>query len=251
MKKHILKPLLLSLTLLIVNFTFAQVDANFNTDGDLEGFTTGGPGVTGTVTGGFFNLGTGTGNNAQLRRSRTSVGDPATFTEIVIDVINNSNANEVVVQTLAGGTTTIVARQNISAADTSEQSYIISIPSSEATWVGTFQFRLRFVFDGGGMLDGNTIQINRIQIVEPTTLNVPSKTLEGVAVYPNPFTNYINITSPIGSNVSIYNLLGVKVKTIQNSDITKNLSVSDLGSGIYFVEVVNEGKVYKTKMIKS
>jgi len=74
------------------------------------------------------------------------------------------------------------------------------------------------------------------------------------SVYPNPFTNNLNIDLPDGfnaKNIIIYDLLGIKIKELQQSDIhmqknnTFEIDSEDLPTGVYFIQIGNG----KAKMI--
>ena len=72
--------------------------------------------------------------------------------------------------------------------------------------------------------------------------------LNGLSVYPNPTSNYINIESNLELNkVSLYDSLG---KMVLESLQTKLVDVSQLSSGLYFVNVYTEdGKRAVKKII--
>ncbi|XMO85894.1 T9SS type A sorting domain-containing protein [Algibacter sp. AS12] len=83
------------------------------------------------------------------------------------------------------------------------------------------------------------------------TLSIKQNTLQGVSVYPNPVKETLSINSPAGSDISIYNVLGATVKTINKANALQKVSVSNLKSGLYFVKVINDGKVFQNKIIKN
>ena len=82
------------------------------------------------------------------------------------------------------------------------------------------------------------------------TLGLKKNTLQGVAVYPNPVNETLSINSPAGSNIQIYNVLGATIKTINKANKLQTVSVSGLKSGLYFIKVTNDGKVFQDKVIK-
>ena len=80
---------------------------------------------------------------------------------------------------------------------------------------------------------------------------------EGVTAYPNPVTETLTVTSYLlagsNANLSVYNMLGEKVKNI--SDLTfEKLSVevdcSQLPAGIYLIELTSENSNYWSRFIK-
>lgn len=71
-----------------------------------------------------------------------------------------------------------------------------------------------------------------------------------MTIFPNPTRGKIRIGSPFGiQRIDIYNLIGENVMSIKGSGIT-TLDCSSLPSGIYFVEAMNDTKVWRRKMVK-
>ncbi len=67
-------------------------------------------------------------------------------------------------------------------------------------------------------------------------------------VYPNPVKDVLTITSDNVNQVVMYNSLGQIVKTVKSNDV-KNIDVSDLENGMYFVNVIdNNGNVLTNKV---
>ena len=247
MKTILLKKTLLILCLVVSASSFGQIDYTF--DSDDEGFAVagaGGPSLT--ASGGLLIVTTGTGDNTQLRKNGVDVGDPTTLTTVIIDMKNNSNSDQFVLQTVAGGVTSI-ATIPITTGDTAEQTYRIDVPAGSNTWVGTFQLRLRFTQSGGADLDGGTIEINRIQIVDPTTLNTEEFLAEDFSIYPNPVSDFINVKLLKEAKVSIFNINGKLVKSHESFIGENRIDVSNLSAGVYLMELSSEGKSMTRKII--
>ena len=246
MKTTLLKNALIAATFLISVTVSAQLDLNFNADGDYEGATVPtAAGATSSVSGGLLIASNDGGANIQVRKNATNAGDSGEFKTVLIDVKNNSNADKLLIKKSNAD----MAEIAITSGDVTEKSYRIDIDNAD--WTGALQLRLQFVVDGDGELDANTIEINRIQVVDPTTLSVKENTLEGVAIYPNPVSSILNIKSPVGSDVAIYNVLGARVKNIKSISVLQDISVIDLKSGLYFVKITNGNKIFQHKMIKN
>jgi hypothetical protein len=68
-----------------------------------------------------------------------------------------------------------------------------------------------------------------------------------IIVYPNPFNSFTTIEFNIAVNngeLSFYNILGEKVKTISNiSGQTITLNKDGLNNGLYFLKLIEETKV--------
>jgi hypothetical protein len=117
-------------------------------------------------------------------------------------------------------------------------------------------FGLLFADETGGAVAENLNAGDVVYIDHMTTtitapaLSVDNNTLEGVAVYPNPVSETLSVKSPAGSDIQIYNILGGTIKSIKKANALQNISVSELRSGLYFVKITNNGKVFQDKIIK-
>ena len=68
-------------------------------------------------------------------------------------------------------------------------------------------------------------------------LGVSDNNFNKIKIYPNPSSQIINISSVESiEQITIYNMLGVQVKTI-NEEAIKNVDVSELSNGTYFMEI--------------
>lgn len=107
--------------------------------------------------------------------------------------------------------------------------------------------------DGGAnnLMSGDIVYIDQISatISAAPVASVAKNTLQGVEVYPNPTTDVVNVTSPVGSEISITNLTGAVVKTVNANANNTAIQVSDLTSGIYVLRVLSEGKNFVTKVV--
>lgn len=70
-----------------------------------------------------------------------------------------------------------------------------------------------------------------------------------ISLYPNPASDNVTISAPVGSEISITNLTGTTVKQNIASAAQTTISVADLASGIYIVNVASEGKSFVTKLV--
>ncbi len=80
--------------------------------------------------------------------------------------------------------------------------------------------------------------------------------LRGIELYPNPTNNLINISSAELLNgktiISIYNILGEIIKTwdFNNFGVYKSISIENLDTGNYILEISNNEKLYIEKIVK-
>ena len=80
--------------------------------------------------------------------------------------------------------------------------------------------------------------------------------LSGIELYPNPTNDLINISSADLLNgktiISIYNILGEIIKTwdFNNFGVYKSISIDNLDTGNYILEISNNEKLYIEKIVK-
>jgi len=82
-------------------------------------------------------------------------------------------------------------------------------------------------------------------------LSINNNDIVSAVIYPNPVSNTLFVSSENNTvqSVSIYSVLGTKVKNISASSVN-SINVSNLSKGIYFIEIYStEGKIVK-KFIK-
>ncbi len=87
-----------------------------------------------------------------------------------------------------------------------------------------------------------------------TNLSVDENSLNIIKIYPNPVTDYltIDLQSSINtlSEIVIYNVHGKHIKTISNiNDLKINISVSNMASGLYFMEISDSNQKTTTKKL--
>jgi hypothetical protein len=69
----------------------------------------------------------------------------------------------------------------------------------------------------------------------------------GIVVYPNPAEDLINITSNLDIKVNLYDISG---KILRRNITDKTIDLSDLPSGVYFLNIEHEGNIYNKRIIK-
>ncbi len=104
-----------------------------------------------------------------------------------------------------------------------------------------------FVADSVGMLGSATL-IGKYSVVKPA-LAVANTTKDNISVYPNPFTEVLNISDAQNvKSVTIHDMSGRQVKTLASS---ANLNLSQLKEGVYIVNLhMKDGKTQSFKVIK-
>lgn len=100
------------------------------------------------------------------------------------------------------------------------------------------------IYTGGG-LGG------KVQLVFDPTLGTTQFSNFNFSVYPNPTSDQLNVSAAKNiSKVEIFNLLGQKVKSNAVNATQKQLSISDLQSGLYLMEVTIENSKKTFKIMK-
>lgn len=69
----------------------------------------------------------------------------------------------------------------------------------------------------------------------------------GIVVYPNPTNDILNIVSDLDIKVNLYDLSG---KILKENVTEKQINLSNLPSGIYFLNIEHEGNIYNKRIIK-
>ncbi len=77
------------------------------------------------------------------------------------------------------------------------------------------------------------------------------KTKPNISIYPNPATNFISVDNAEEvKSISIFNLVGRKLKSFENIQKDEHYDVSSLSNGMYLVQVVDHSnKIITTQRI--
>lgn len=97
------------------------------------------------------------------------------------------------------------------------------------------------------------IVTNTFETLFVNALSNESHTLQNFAVYPNPANDFITIQNrdnTIISKVSIVDILGKSIKTSNCNSSEVSIDISNLNSGIYFVEIYSNEVKTTQKIIK-
>jgi hypothetical protein len=102
-------------------------------------------------------------------------------------------------------------------------------------------------FTGRDLTPGAPIELNPdITICE--SLSVTDESITDLKIYPNPTSNFINITSSqIINKIELYSILGKKILEVNHKD---SIDISAFHSGIYFVKIYSGNRSISKKIIK-
>ena len=236
------------------NFTIDptfKYDFNFDTDGELEGWTMDPQVTVKSHTGGLVTL-----SIVEDQWSRLNLFDfpipTATYNKLTV-VLKNEEAstNQFGVTLGPNNETQVFTLLNQAAFQTFE----IDL-STFTDWTGDVtSLRLRFADDTNTEKTGrpstsHDVVIDSVVFSYVTPLSTNDNLIQDFSIYPNPVNNKVNIVLNNNniSKVQLYNILGKKVletKSLKNN----SLNVSSLNSGVYFLKIYNTENKSATKKI--
>ena len=114
-------------------------------------------------------------------------------------------------------------------------------------WPLTLCFNVEYQSAAGyGGIDDNAS--NNTYCVNYIYNNGINEKTNNLMVYPNPACNEIHIDNVAGAQVSIFNIAGQEVMSIENADASATINVANLTEGLYVVRVVNGNEVSTSKV---
>ena len=87
------------------------------------------------------------------------------------------------------------------------------------------------------------------KLVESSVLSVAQEGENQNFIYPNPADNLVNIQANIGSEVRVFDVFGTLIHDLISDETTSSISIDNLSSGIYLVEISYHGRKTKTKLM--
>ncbi len=116
-----------------------------------------------------------------------------------------------------------------------EKTYTFSINSDSSSW-GRNRFAL---------------------FVKDVNLSMPTEPQKNISIYPNPSSGLLHIilhTNPTDEHITyhVYDLTGKKVQSDSIETVSKEfrINLSDLETGLYWIEIISRGGTVKKKIIK-
>lgn len=151
----------------------------------------------------------------------------------------------VISNTVASGIRTIIAERNLSTGDANDYAFNYANTTIDFAWAknGSAGYSLN---NHGG---------NRgyaIDVPLSGTLGVDDFSLKASSIYPNPSNGNFTIETKTGlDQINVYSLIGTLVETIEVKDksTTVEVSLKNLQTGIYLVELKNENDKSWKKII--
>ncbi|MBN2662190.1 MAG: choice-of-anchor J domain-containing protein [Bacteroidales bacterium] len=102
---------------------------------------------------------------------------------------------------------------------------------------------IAFVYEGGDPGETTTLQIDNVTVTN-AAVGINETAANNVSIYPNPTTNFINISE--NADVVVYTISGQQVLSVNN---TKSVNVSNLQAGVYFANITTVNGVSVEKFI--
>ncbi|MEP1488248.1 MAG: T9SS type A sorting domain-containing protein [Algibacter sp.] len=94
------------------------------------------------------------------------------------------------------------------------------------------------------------ITLAEVEVYGASVLSVKESVLNTIKIYPNPIANQFTITNSINSIISVYNIIGKLMMRRSIKSNSEDVNISDFNSGLYFVEINNNGIMTSKKIIK-
>lgn len=69
-----------------------------------------------------------------------------------------------------------------------------------------------------------------------------------LTVSPNPASTYLNVENAAGAQISVYNIAGQEVLSVESAEANETLNISSLNAGLYIVRVANGNEVSTAKV---
>lgn len=82
-----------------------------------------------------------------------------------------------------------------------------------------------------------------------TLLEVEDVKMDNIALYPNPTTGVLNITNAEGAQLVVYNMLGQIIVSKDRIDYQEIIDLSNLTSGVYYVQLQNGSETKVKKVV--
>ncbi len=134
----------------------------------------------------------------------------------------------------------------------SPESSVMSTKSVTYDNPGVFSVSLTInSYQGDDTLTDVEIKTNYITVIDTSTSSMNELDMNGIIIYPNPATNYINVSSErdfIIESIRIFNATGELVRQKQNN-LAKNMKIElgNLPAGIYNIFLINDKKSISSK----
>ena len=96
--------------------------------------------------------------------------------------------------------------------------------------------------------NSSDIYLDNVKVYQGEPTSTQKNNIEGLSIYPNPASDVVNVISNSLSNkdIVITDLLG---KTVLKANVSQSVNVSSLKSGVYMMQITQDGKSATRKLI--
>jgi hypothetical protein len=113
-----------------------------------------------------------------------------------------------------------------------------------SNYTGTVRIAFRLISN-----DKSSIFLDNVKILgQASGLNDISNSNFGV--YPNPANDFVTISNANGADVKVIDMLGRTLITKRIKSSNETISINDLQTGMYMIQMVKDGKTSSQKLIK-
>ena len=124
-----------------------------------------------------------------------------------------------------------------------------TVVSTDATVRGNFRFNSTNNPPLFSCYNDTSSVVNKIYFYKKEqTASTKDNNIKGLAIYPNPTSDILNITTPLNAEkeVVVYDILGKEVLKTKTQQVVK---VGNLTPGVYLVKVLENGKTSTQKIV--
>ena len=115
------------------------------------------------------------------------------------------------------------------------------------------KFRFQIVSDGNTTGDGFYFDDFEVKVFNSNPASVIKNDFLNASVYPNPVLDKLFIEIPNLNNevqIKMYSIKGQLIKSIKTSKIQVSIDMSNLSSGVYFINLLSDKKIKRYSIIK-
>jgi hypothetical protein len=111
-----------------------------------------------------------------------------------------------------------------------------------------YEHKMRLSLDFGA--DAKPVKLDNVRLVKKAAVSLPGiNNTNEIKIIPNPTTDYIQVTAVSGSEIRLFNSMGILINETVTINGPVKLDVSGLPEGVYIVEIKNGEKLSSAKVI--
>ena len=234
----------------------------------------------GEVTAYYIQSGVGAWNGVYVYdyNNTVAMGDSVTFTAKVVEYYNLTELKDVINFTLVSSDNTLYSAQKVSTLSANSERYegvLLKIINGKCTnadagygefivddnsgelniddKIYKYTATLDKYYNITGVLDYSYSKYHLLPRMESdieVSNSVESVNAAAVSIFPNPAKDIISVKGENISSVTIMDINGRVVKTVNNLSLETTIDISTLTQGVYFVEIKNNNTTKTTRLVK-